>query len=116
MRFARRLCWGVDDGYTNVCYLIHFDVPLHKGGNQHYIGFARYLPDRIAEHRAGTGAQMTRAANMRGIGWRVVRVWRDGSREAEKGLKQFGGKNLCPHCSKFRRVSSEQIDLVQGRA
>jgi predicted GIY-YIG superfamily endonuclease len=92
--------------YENVCYLIHFERPINKSGTQHYIGFALHLNERIAKHRASKGAQILRRANALGIRWEVVRVWRNGSREAELGLKQFGGKNLCPRCSKFRKVSA----------
>jgi predicted GIY-YIG superfamily endonuclease len=103
------------DSHRNVCYLIHLERPINKSGTQHYIGFALNLSERIAKHRASKGAQVLKHANALGIGWEVVRVWRDGSREAELGLKHFGGKNLCPKCSKFRRVKTGQIDLVQGR-
>ncbi len=96
---------GVGD-YENVCYLIHFDEPVNRAGVQHYIGFAKSLPERVSQHRASKGASITARANALGIGWQVVRVWRNASREAELGLKQFGGKNLCPYCSKFRKVSA----------
>jgi predicted GIY-YIG superfamily endonuclease len=103
------------DDYQNVCYLIHLERPINKSGTQHYIGFAVSLDDRIAKHRTSKGARVLKRANALGIKWEVVRVWRDGSREAELGLKHFGGKNLCPKCSKFRRANTQQIDTVQGR-
>ncbi len=87
--------------YKNVCYLIHFDKPVNNAGVQHYIGFARSLPERISKHRASEGSELTRRANQAGISWRVVRVWRDADADAEKALKKLGGVNLCPCCSKY---------------
>lgn len=100
------------DDYRNVCYLIHFDEPLNAAGMRHYVGFAPVLSDRIAKHRASKGAAATARANALGIGWRVVRVWRDADRDAEKALKKLGGVNLCPHCSKLIPRSNR---LSQGQ-
>lgn len=88
--------------YENVCYLIHFDEPV-GGKMQHYLGFAKYLPERIAKHRAGEGAELLRVANKLGIPWRVVRVWSNADGQAEVKLKAIGAANLCPHCSKYFR-------------
>jgi len=101
------------DDYQNVCYLIHFDEPVNRAGVQHYIGFAKYLPDRIAQHRASKGAELTRRANDMGISWRVVRVWASADADAEKALKKLGGINLCPVCSKFypRQKTSNQSQV-----
>lgn len=101
------------DDYTNVCYLIHFDKPFNGGGNQHYIGFAPYLPDRIAKHRASKGSAVTARANQMGIPWRVVRVWSGADSKAEQALKKLGGVNLCPVCSKYF-PRSERHNQVQG--
>ncbi len=95
--------------YRNVCYLIHFDEPV--SGVQHYLGFALNLAERIAKHRASEGARLTARANARGIGWRVVRVWRDADAGAEVALKAMVPKNLCPHCNKrvaWQKARSEK--------
>ena len=84
-------------------YLLHFD---HKLGNlanryaqaQHYIGTARDLDSRIAEHKAGSGAAITAAAVHRGIGFDVVRTW-SGGRQLERKLKnRKEAPRLCPVC------------------
>ena len=89
--------------YENVCYLIHCDDVV-TGQASHYIGFAVNLSERVAKHRASKGAGFLKQANHKGISWRVVRVWRNGDREAEKALKALGGKNLCPICSPYYKV------------
>ncbi len=94
------------EGYKNVCYLIHFDKPIGGSKAQHYIGFTTDLEKRVASHRATTGSGLTGRANFLGISWKVVRVWRDADTNSEKALKRFGGVNLCPICSKYRRRSS----------
>jgi predicted GIY-YIG superfamily endonuclease len=87
------------DDYQNVCYLIHFDEPVGKSHAQHYLGFAKDLRKRIEQHRTDRGAALIRSANARGIGWRVVRVWRNADADAEIALKKMIPKNLCPHCN-----------------
>lgn len=87
------------DDYLNVCYLIHFDEPVGKSHAQHYLGFAKDLRKRIEQHRTDRGAALIRSANARGIGWRVVRVWRNADADAEIALKKMIPKNLCPHCN-----------------
>ncbi len=110
IRLTHPLRWGVDS-YRDVCYLIHFDEPFNGGGNQHYIGFAPSLPERIAKHRASKGSAVTARANQMGISWRVVRVWSDADSQSEKMLKKLGGVNLCPVCSKYfpRTGKSSQV-------
>jgi predicted GIY-YIG superfamily endonuclease len=110
----------VDDRYTNVCYLIHFDEPVNRSGVQHYLGYASDLRVRISQHRMGKGAGMTRNANARGIGWRVVRVWRNADLDAEQALKAMVPKNLCPYCNRRAvrqraRLDAGQNSQVQGR-
>ena len=106
----------MDDGYTNVCYLIHFDVPVGKSKAQHYLGFATDLRRRIAQHRASKGSAITARANKLGISWHVVRVWRDADLDAEQALKAMLPKNLCPYCNvRVRRKNARLIELSQGR-
>ncbi len=87
------------DNYQNVCYLIHFDEPIGKSHAQHYLGFAKDLHKRIAQHRTDRGASLVRSANARGISWHVVRVWRNADADAEVALKLMIPKNLCPYCN-----------------
>lgn len=93
--------------YENVCYLIHCETPVNKAGAQHYIGFTNNLERRIRQHRGleRGGAGFLQQANVRGIPWRVIRVWRDASYDAEKRLKLMGGKNLCPVCYSKKQPS-----------
>ncbi len=112
-----RLYWAVAE-YRNVCYLIHFDEPVYKTGQQHYLGFSTSLPERIERHRTNKGSAITARANKLGIGWRVVRVWRDADLDAERALKSFVPKNLCPHCNvkvRLQRARAEKIESGQGR-
>ena len=105
------------DDYLNVCYLIHFDKPVNAAGVQHYLGFAKSLPERIAKHRTNKGAALTARANKLGIGWRVVRVWRNADADAEVALKSMVPKNLCPHCNvrvRRQRARAEKSRLEQG--
>ncbi len=100
--------YNVDvEDYQNVCYLIHFDEPL--GPNGHYIGFAKYLPDRMAKHRRGEGAAILAECNRRGIGYRVVRVWKARGRETEKQLKGLGSRYLCPVCGTHHPLSPKYL-------
>lgn len=83
-------------------YLLHFDAPISdKHTCQHYIGFtSRTLTERITEHRKGQGARLTQVAKERGIGFRVVRTWANGTRSLERQLKnQKMGNRLCPICT-----------------
>jgi predicted GIY-YIG superfamily endonuclease len=56
-------------------YLLHFEAPIAPGRHtcQHYIGSAKRLRVRIAEHRAGRGARLTQVALERGIAFTVGR-------------------------------------------
>lgn len=81
-------------------YLIHFHEPIAPGRHtcQHYLGSAKHLRDRIAEHRAGRGARLTQVAIERGIAFTVVRTW-EGGRHLERQLKnRKNGFRLCPIC------------------
>jgi putative endonuclease len=60
-------------------YILHFSAPLgnldnSKAQASHYIGWAEDVQARIAQHRAGTGARITRAAVERGIELILVAV------------------------------------------
>jgi len=83
------------------CYLLHFDKPISDRHTcQHYIGYtSKTLAQRIAEHRAGTGARLTQVAKERGIGFVVVRTWANVTKRDERKLKNRKGSNrFCPVC------------------
>lgn len=90
-------------------YLLHFEQPIAPGRHttQHYIGKADDLAQRIAAHArgryngGGNGcAKLCAVAKGRGIGFRVVRVWR-GGRALETRIKaRKNAPALCPICGR----------------
>ncbi len=77
-------------------YLLHFDRPYEHA--KHYLGWARNVDARLAEHASGTGARLTQVVRSAGIGWTLARVWR-GGRDRERQLKKQGGRSrVCPLC------------------
>ena len=104
------------------CYLLHLSRPLGNTQNaramaQHYSGWAddpdgdgQGLERRIAEHLAGRGAKITRAAVERGITIELVAVWR-APLAFEKQLKRRKeAPRLCPICCK---AHGRKIKIVQ---
>lgn len=85
-------------------YLIHFDraigdISKTHGSAGHYIGVAKDLNRRLAEHASGQGAAIMAELHRRGISWRLARTWR-GGRKLERRLKKYKGANrLCPLCN-----------------
>ncbi len=75
-------------------YLIHFEQAYRHA--RHYLGVAKNLDARIADHRAGVGSRLLRIVSEAGIEWRVVRTWEDG-RQLERHWKR-----LCPCDSRNR--------------
>jgi len=78
-------------------YFLQFEQPLGNPGNrrgqaQYYVGFCEDRPGqlqrRLAQHHAGTGAAITRAAVERGISFDIVYVIPDATREDERRIKQ----------------------------
>ncbi len=88
------------------CYLFHFDQPISDGHpTQHYLGWAKDIDAREADHRAGRGARLTQVAIERGIDFIRVRVWEGYSRTDERKLKnRKDGRALCPICAAERRA------------
>lgn len=84
-------------------YILCFSAPLGNLDNrrataQHYVGWARDLEARIADHRAGRGARITRAAVARGITF-TVHAW-PAPLGVEKWLKaQHETVRFCPSCA-----------------
>lgn len=104
-------------------YLLHFAAPLGNPQNpralaSHYLGWAVNLEARIAQHRAGRGSHITRAAVERGIAFDVVATW-PGDWLLERRLKALKATpRLCPICGCRHRggrlhvsVSWHQLEL-----
>lgn len=71
--------------------MLQFDTPL--GNDKHrahyYLGYCKAgrLDERIAEHKSGYGAAITRAAIERGIDFKVVLIIKNATRQLERRLK-----------------------------
>jgi predicted GIY-YIG superfamily endonuclease len=77
-------------------YVIHLATRYHHAG--HYVGFATDLAQRIAQHRAGTGARLLEVIRQAGIEWKLVKVL-PGDRTFERRLKRRKNTpRLCPVC------------------
>lgn len=99
-------------------YLLHFHRPISERSTaQHYIGHASSstLKKRIAHHRQGTSkARLLEVAHERGIGFDVVRVWKDGDRALERRLKRRKNAwQLCPICRAARKKAVVSGGLAQ---
>lgn len=72
-------------------YILEFETPLGNERHQarYYVGYCHdgTLSRRLKQHRAGTGAAMTRAAVERGIGFEVI-VTTPGDRTRERQIKR----------------------------
>ncbi len=82
-------------------YLLHFRQAYPAGKRpQHYIGWARNVAQRLAEHRSGTyRARLMEVIHAAGIPWTLARVWPEGDRATERRLKGWKkGAALCPLC------------------
>lgn len=98
------------------CYLLHLSRPLGNLANpraqaQHYSGWCEDLDTRIAEHLAGQGAKITRAAVAQGIEISLVATWR-APLAFEKYLKRRkDAPRLCPICCREQRRRVRQIEV-----
>ncbi len=83
--------------YTKrVVYLLHFSRPLAHA--KHYLGSAKNLDERLAEHQQGRGARLMQVILELGITFSCVRTWK-GGRKVERKLKSFKKATaLCPLC------------------
>ena len=84
-------------------YLLHIEPGLPITGNRvarHYIGWTSGpVEDRLAEHVAGRGSPLIRAALVAGSTVTVERVWTDRDRNFERSLKRRKeAPRMCPLC------------------
>lgn len=88
----------MNESNLGTVYLIHFDRPYRHA--QHYIGWAKDLEKRIAQHRSGNGSKLMAAVVKKGITFEVVRTWHNVDRHFERKLKnrRCAGQ-LCPLCA-----------------
>jgi predicted GIY-YIG superfamily endonuclease len=90
-------------GEIGTVYLIHFDRRYKHAG--HYLGWAKDLAARLAEHARGQGARLMAVIKAAGIDWRLARTW-VGTRARERQLKRQGGASRrCPLCGVRPRAS-----------
>jgi predicted GIY-YIG superfamily endonuclease len=92
---------------TMAVYLLHFDRPYRHA--KHYLGYTKDLAQRMSQHACGRGARLVEVITAAGIGFRLVRVWSDGTRKTERQVKrQKQSVRFCPVCStrarELRRV------------
>ncbi len=71
-------------GQPGTVYLVHFDRPYQHA--RHYLGWARNVKRRLAEHETGRGARLLAVVRAAGIGWQLARMW-PGSRARERQIK-----------------------------
>jgi hypothetical protein len=106
-------------------YLWHFSRPLGNLANpraqaHHYIGYcddpdgdALELERRAAEHLAGRGAKITRAAIAQGIEITLVTAWR-APLAFEKRLKaRKDAPRLCPICCRKHGRKVKQVVVAE---
>jgi predicted GIY-YIG superfamily endonuclease len=89
-------------------YLIHFDKKLHHA--LHYIGFCEdgNLDSRFQTHKSGGGAKILRALNQKGIGYNIVRTWKNVDRNFERRLKNYKKSScFCPKCNKHAQTRGD---------
>jgi predicted GIY-YIG superfamily endonuclease len=81
-----------------VVYLLHFE-PSYRHA-KHYVGYANNLDARIAHHRNGTGANLTKYASAAGCQLIVARTWNNATRATERKIKTSRHHSrLCPLCN-----------------
>lgn len=88
---------ATSQGEPGTIYLVHLHRPYRHA--RHYLGWASDVQRRLAEHRAGCGSPLLRAAAAAGIRFEVVRTW-PGTRFDERRLHRFKNTpaRLCPIC------------------
>lgn len=94
-------------------YLIHLQENLHHA--RHYLGWSpneTTFKRRLWHHKKGTGAGLLRAANERGIKWKVVRQWQDNKPRERRLHDQNNNRRLCPICNPDTWMNREQEHTV----
>jgi predicted GIY-YIG superfamily endonuclease len=100
------------DNVPGTIYLLHFDRPYKHA--RHYLGWARDLDARLADHDAGRGARLTAVVIATGIGWTLARTW-PGTRTRERQIKKQGGASrCCPECGVRPRPGGSMTDRDPG--
>jgi hypothetical protein len=106
------------------CYLLHMSRPLGNTANaramaQHYSGWADDptgdgvgLEHRIAEHLAGRGAKITRAAVAAGIEISLVATWRAPLAFEQYLKRRKEAPRLCPICCRARGRKVKHITPI----
>ena len=85
-------------------YLLHISPPYRHAA--HYLGFTArpVVAERVAEHLAGRGSPLIRAALAAGCSVTVAAEWDEGSRTFERRLKnRKDAANFCPLCGRNSR-------------
>lgn len=84
-------------------YILHIDPPYQHAS--HYIGFtSRPISDRVADHFAGRGSPLIRAALEAGCSVSVAHAWHCGTRGFERWLKnRKDAPRYCRLCGKRER-------------
>lgn len=105
--------------YIGTVYLLHFDKPYKHA--RHYIGWAKDLDERLAQHLTGHGARLLEVVTSAGITWTLARTWK-GTRNRERQLKRQGGASRrCPMCGVHplpdlgERITTEQARIYRLR-
>lgn len=100
------------DGEPGTVYVLHFDPPYRHAG--HYIGWAQDADARIAQHIAGVGSPLVRAAVLAGSHVQLAAIF-SGSRYLERRLKRWHNTTarVCPIC-RARRAGSA-VAAPRGR-
>ena len=90
---------------TTTIYLLHFSEPYRHAA--HYLGStAQPIAERVAEHLAGRGSKLTRAAARSGVTFAVARTW-PGSKQVERAMKgrlhgsRTSWRRSCPLCRRI---------------
>lgn len=88
------------DGQLGIVYVLHFE-PAYRHA-RHYVGWAVNVDARVAEHLAGVGSPLVRAAVAAGVRVQLAATM-PGSRFLERRLKRWKKTGqFCPVCRAAR--------------